>query len=156
MSSSPETSEVYWNDIGGKVLAELERRLGSEADARELPGTLLMRLAEKYLQYLDKLQREEEDEKQYMTALEAIDQEGLPLGNKIEILRDYIDKLEEDHTIALERLGELLKEQHGISALHEPEPPGGEGSLPLEEGIVPVLRGHEESVQQEPENVSPE
>jgi hypothetical protein len=105
--SSLETSSAYWEKIGKSVLAELERRLGDEADARDLPGTLLMRLAEAYLKYLDKQAQEQEEELHYMTALEAIDQEGLPLESKVEILTDYLAKLDEDRRIAIERLEEL-------------------------------------------------
>lgn len=155
-NKTPQRSEEYWNNIGSAVLTELERRLGEESDARDLPGTLLMRLAEKYLQYLDKVAKEADEEKHYMTAMEAIDQEGLPLDSKVEILKDYIDKLEEDHTIALERLHVLIREQNGLPPLHEPESSAVERALPSQEGAVSILREHAESVQQGAENGSSE
>lgn len=118
MASETE-SEQYWNRIGGQVLRELERRLGDHEDASDLPGTLLMRLAEQYLKYLDKKAADEEEELSFMTAMEAIDQEGLPLESKAQILTDYIAKLESDHTIAINRLSEVRKEIHGLQALPE-------------------------------------
>lgn len=116
-----DTSEDYWNKIGGQVLTELERRLGHGADAKDLPGTLLMRLAEQYLKYLDKKAQEQEEEAHYMTAMEAIDQEGLPLDVKVQILSDYIVKLEEDMMQAVTRHAELEAEL-GTAPLHEPDP----------------------------------
>lgn len=110
MDSTTE-SEAYWNRIGGKVLGELERRLGHDADAADLPGTLLMRLAEQYLKYLDKMAQEKDEEQHYMTAMEAIDQEGLPIESKVAILTDYLAKLDEDRETASKRLEELLLEQ---------------------------------------------
>lgn len=118
MASETE-SDAYWNRIGGQVLAELERRLGHDADAADLPGTLLMRLAEQYLKYLDKRAQEEEEEQHYMTAMEAIDQEGLPPDAKVQILTDYIAKLEEDLTVATNRLTELQGEVDGLQTLSE-------------------------------------
>lgn len=116
---SERNFETYWEDIGGKVLTELERRLSEGSSAADLPGTLLMRLAEKYITYMEKLARQEEADIPYMTAMDAIDQEGLPIENKIQILQDYISKLESDHTIAINRLAELEREKHGLPPLHE-------------------------------------
>jgi uncharacterized protein (DUF2267 family) len=110
--SSTSESDAYWEKIGGKVLRELDRRLDTD-EAGELAGTLLMRLAEQYLKYLEKQAAQEEEEQHFMTAMEAIDQEGIPIASKIEILTDYIDKLESDHKGATDRLAELLKEQIG-------------------------------------------
>lgn len=106
----PDNSEDYWNRIGGQVLSELERRLGHGADAADLPGTLLMRLAEQYLKYLDKKAQEEEEEQHYMTAMEAIDQEGLPIESKIIILKDYIEKLRGDLVEAEAKLEEVARD----------------------------------------------
>jgi hypothetical protein len=104
MTESPDS---YWDRIGGQILEELDRRLGT-SDAEDLPGTLLMRLAEQYLKYLEKRAKEsEENDGSYMTALEAIDQEGLPDETKKQILTDYIGKLEEDLAACRARLEEL-------------------------------------------------
>ncbi len=106
----PENSQEYWDRIGGSVLEELERRLSDGNAAENLPGTLLMRLAEQYLRYLDKKAQEQEDAPEYMTAMEAIDQPGLPADAKIQILKDYLDKLDNDRSVAAERLKELEDE----------------------------------------------
>lgn len=77
-----------------------------------------MRLAEQYLKYLDKKAQEQEEVAHYLTAMEAIDQEGLPGEVKIQILCDYIEKLEADKIIASERLAELMEEGlNGLPAL---------------------------------------
>jgi hypothetical protein len=104
-------------------MAELERRLESHEEAKDLPGTLLMRLVEQYLRYLDKKAKEEEEELHYLTPLEAIDQPGLPVENKIEILTEYLKKLEEDKTQAQERLNELqLEVINGLQTMQRSEP----------------------------------
>lgn len=106
--STPESSDSYWEQIGGQVLGELDRRLRS-GEAKDLPGTLLMRLAEQYLKWLDKqAEKAAQEESEYLTPLEAIDQEGLPVERKIEILQVYMDQLVADHKLAEEKLKELI------------------------------------------------
>ena len=126
----PELTDEYWDRIGGKVLSEVERRLDG-GDVKDLPGTLLMRLAELYLKRLEQKAKEEEEELHYMSALEAIDQEGLPVESKIQILTDYLAKLESDREEAEARLAELqLEVINGLQKVHEPDSPTGEGSVP--------------------------
>lgn len=102
-----DSADAYWERVGHKVLGEVERRLDmGEGDG--LPGTLLMRLAEQYLKYLERKAKEaESEEAEYLTPLEAIDQEGLPLETKIEILTTYMQQLQDDHEKATAKLAEL-------------------------------------------------
>lgn len=102
-----EGAPIFWESIGEKVLKELERRLGSASDAADLPGTLLMRLAEMYIKFLEKEAANKSENVEYMTALEAIDQEGLPVETKKQILADYIAKLEEDVRLAQAKMEEI-------------------------------------------------
>jgi hypothetical protein len=98
--------------IGARVLAELNRRLGSPGDAADLPGTLLMTLAQNYLKYLERQEAAEASkEAEHVTsALEMIDKEGLSVARKVEILTDFIDQVETEWREASARLVELLKE----------------------------------------------
>lgn len=104
-------NEVFWDKLGSKVMRELEHRLTDQELASEVPGTLLMGLADRYIKHLEKKAALEEATTEYMTALEAIDQEGLPDDVKITILNDYIEKLNEDIAEARSRL-EQLQEAH--------------------------------------------
>lgn len=121
MSNSNIESEAYWNRIGASVLSELERRLGDDDSAADLPGTLLMRLAEQYLKYLDKKAQEQDEELHYMTAMEAIDQPGLPAESKVTILTDYITKLEADLVLAQDRLKEVTDDLQAMPESGAPE-----------------------------------
>lgn len=108
--STPEftSADAYWDQIGPKILGVVEDRIDN-GETDKLPGTLLMRLAEQYLKYLEKKAAEAEgEEDEYLTPLQAIDQEGLPHEAKLEILQGYITQLEADHTAATERMKELL------------------------------------------------
>lgn len=119
---APESPDEYWAEVGTKVLGELNRRL-TTTEARELPGTLLMRLAEQYMKHLEKKQQADaEMDMEWLTPLQAIDQEGLPVESKIEILAIYMDQLQKDHQTATIRLLELQKEVSDAETLHEPEP----------------------------------
>lgn len=100
-------NEVFWDRLGSKVMRELERRLTDRETASEVPGTLLMGLADRYIKHLERKAAQEETQTEYMTALEAIDQEGLPDDVKIQILKDYIEKLNEDIVEATTRLSQL-------------------------------------------------
>jgi hypothetical protein len=101
--------DLYWEEMGGKVLGELNRRLDS-GEGKDLPGTLLMRLAELYLKRLEKLAAEADEEVEYLTPLQAIDQEGLPIESKIEILSGYVEQLKTDLSAATARLEELTSD----------------------------------------------
>jgi hypothetical protein len=98
--------------IGQGVLEELNRRLGSPELAEQLPGTLLMKVAESYLKYLERKQQFEEAKAniEKIDPLEMIDQPGLTITMRTEILSEYIDDLEGYWRAASDRMAELMKE----------------------------------------------
>lgn len=97
--------------IGEDVLAELGRRLETKAGRETLPGTLLMKLAENYLKYLEKKQAQEGDRhEEVLTALEIIDQPGLSIDKKYEILEAYIDELQDELRTVSVRMEEIHNE----------------------------------------------
>lgn len=97
--------------LGELVMDELERRLGDPEDAKGLPGTLLMRLAEQYIKYLEKQDAQEAAMQELLavtvTPLQMIDQEGLSDERKLEILYAYLKQIEEEWVAASARLVEL-------------------------------------------------
>lgn len=98
--------------IGQGVLEELNRRLGNPELAQDLPGTLLMKVAESYLKYLERRQQFEEAKANIdkIDPLDMIDQEGLTVDMRIEILGEYIGDLEDYWGRASERMEQLMKE----------------------------------------------
>lgn len=101
-----------YDAIGLGVLEELNRRLGTPELAQDLPGTLLMKVAESYLKYLERRQQFEEAKANIdkIDPLDMIDQEGLTLDMRVEILSEYIDDLENFWTTASARMEQLMKE----------------------------------------------
>lgn len=115
------------DDIGEKVLAELNRRLNSPLEAAEIPGTQLMQLAQRYIASLEKLAQaaaEDAPDEEKLLPLELIDVPGLSTERKVEILDPYLDRLEEEWRAASSRYEELLKE------LREEEPDGDAPEVP--------------------------
>lgn len=116
-----EEQAFDYEQMGENVLGELSRRLRTPALAEGLPGTLLMKLAENYLKYLERKQLNDEGkpENHPVTALEIIDQPGLSVEKKFEIMNDYIGQLEDEWKQASERMveivGELQAKENGDS-----------------------------------------
>lgn len=100
--------------LGELVMDELERRLKDKNDAKGLPGTLLMRLAEQYIKYLEKKDAQEAAMQELLaitvTPLQMIDQEGLSVERKLEILYAYLKQIETEWVAASARLVELRGE----------------------------------------------
>lgn len=96
--------------IGQGVLEELNRRLGSPELAQDLPGTLLMKVAESYLKYLERKQQFEEAKAniEKLDPLEMIDQEGLTLDMRIQILGEWLEEVESYWQAASTRMAELV------------------------------------------------
>lgn len=107
MSETPD-----FDAIGQGVLEELNRRLGSPELAQDLPGTLLMKVAESYLKYLERKQAFEEAKAniEKLDPLEMIDQPGLSLDMRIEILSEWIEEVENYWQAASARMEQLVKE----------------------------------------------
>jgi len=91
---------------------ELNRRLGSPELAQDLPGTLLMKVAMDYVKHLEARNAIERAklEQVKLDPLEMIDQPGLSLAHRINILHDYIDDVEEAWRAASVRIEALLEE----------------------------------------------
>ena len=106
------------DDIGEKVLEELERRLKSPRDAAEIPGTQLMQIAQRYLAYLESQIKDDEEEGPRLTPLEAIDKPGLALEMRYKILSEYMDELHEEWQKASDRYLEMQREL-GIEEEHD-------------------------------------
>lgn len=106
----PEVGGEEFEQIGQNVLRELSRRLSIPAAAESLPGTLLMKLAENYLRYLEKKTIEGGGEPLTLAALEIIDTDGITLERKVEIMQQYLDDLEAEWRAASERMAELHEE----------------------------------------------
>lgn len=147
MSETP----IDFEGIGQGVLEELNRRLGSPALAQDLPGTLLMKVAESYLKYLERKQAYEESkqEAEKLDPLDVIDQPGLGAERRVVILGQYLEELEDFWQRASKRMEELLKEvvENGemVQAM-QGVVQGGRGD------VVPDLRDGEVEVQQEPDD----
>lgn len=112
-----EDTPPDFDEIGQGVLEELNRRLGSPELAQDLPGSLLMKVAESYLKYLERKQTFEEAkaEQEKLDPLEIIDQPGLGVTKRVEILGQYLEEIEIEWQKASTRMEELLKEvvDHG-------------------------------------------
>lgn len=148
---SSESESIDFEGIGQGVLEELNRRLGSPALAQDLPGTLLMKVAESYLKYLERKQAYEESkqEAEKLDPLDVIDQPGLGAERRVVILGQYLEELEDFWQRASKRMEELLKEvvENGemVQAM-QGVVQGGRGD------VVPDLRDGEVEVQQEPDD----
>jgi hypothetical protein len=103
-------NELTLDDIGEKVIAELQRRLNSPRDAAEIPGTQLMQIAQRYLAYLESTLQADEDEREKLTPLEAIDKPGLALEVRYQIMQDYLQELEAEWQTAFARFNEIKAE----------------------------------------------
>jgi hypothetical protein len=103
-------SDVNFDQIGGLVMEELNRRLGSEELAQDLPGTLLMKVAMDYVKHLEARNAIEKAklEQVRVDPLEMIDQAGLSLEQRIMILSEYLDDIETTWREASQRIVELL------------------------------------------------
>jgi hypothetical protein len=97
--------------IGTRVMVELNRRLGSPELAQDLPGTLLMKVAMDYVKHLEERNRIEQAKlnQEKLDPLEMIDQPGLTVAMRIEILSEYIEELEGYWKDASTRMAELLE-----------------------------------------------
>lgn len=107
-------SELDFDRIGEGVMMELNRRLGAPELAQDLPGTLLMKVAMDYVKHLEKRNEIEQAklDQEHIDPLEMIDQPGIPLDMRIEILYEYIGELETYWTTSSNRLEELLQERN--------------------------------------------
>lgn len=143
----PDIGITEFEQIGQGVLEELNNRLGNADRAGDLPGTLLMKIAESYLKYLERKQQIEEAKlnQEKLDPLEMIDLEGLDLDARIEILAEWIEECEKDWTNASARMAELLamKEDDDEAEVLPEVPSLADGGS--------VLPAHVE-VQQDPEN----
>lgn len=93
-------------------MTELHRRLGSPELAQELPGTLLMKVAMDYVKHLERrndIEQAKLDQEQ-VDPLEIVQQPGLPLDMRFEILSDYIEELEGAWRGASEIMETILEE----------------------------------------------
>lgn len=144
-----ESEAIDFEGIGQGVLEELSRRLGTPELAQDLPGTLLMKVAESYLKYLEKKQAFEESKQEAvkLDPLDVIDQPGLGVERRVVILGQYLEELEDTWTRASSRMEELLKEvvENGSTVVQDvqevvPDPGlrdvrgGGEVQQGLEDG----------------------
>lgn len=134
---SSESESIDFEGIGQGVLEELNRRLGSPALAQDLPGTLLMKVAESYLKYLERKQAFEESkqEAEKLDPLDVIDQPGLGAERRVVILGQYLEELEDFWQRASKRMEELLKEvvEHGEMVQEMQEMGEQSGVLPGEQ-----------------------
>lgn len=105
-------AEVSFEQIGGLVMNELHRRLGAPELAQDLPGTLLMKVAGDYIKHIERRNEIEQAklEQEHVNPLEIVDQEGLPLEMRFEILTEYLDEVESAWRHASARMEDLLKE----------------------------------------------
>lgn len=107
---SEPREEFDFDAIGEGVLRELNRRIQDPKRAADLPGTHLMQLAQMYAKILQKRNEiEEQKVKEKVDPITVIDQEGLPLALRIEILTSYLDDLEEAWRSASQRMVELME-----------------------------------------------
>lgn len=103
-------AEFSMDDIGEKVLAELNRRLSTKSLAGDIPGTQLMQLAQRYIASLEKLAQAaaaDAPEEVKLSPLELIDVPGLSLDRKVQILDPYLDRLEAEWRVASSRFEEM-------------------------------------------------
>src|SRR5438067_712307 len=93
-------------------MTELHNRLGSPEMARELPGTLLMKVAMDYVKHLERrnelLAAKQDQEK--IDPLDVIDLPGLDVERRVVILAEYLGDIEEAWQRASKRMEELLEE----------------------------------------------
>lgn len=96
-------------------MQELDRRLGSDEDAKDLPGTLLMQLAKDYVTYLKRKQELEEEKlgQEKVDPLEMIDQPGLGLERRIAILAEYLTDVEDVWRRGSDIMEQLLRDSQG-------------------------------------------
>lgn len=105
-------------DVLGRALyAELLRRAGDPQTARNLPGTHLMTLFQTYQKHLEKKLEIEQAKlaEEKLDPMEMIDQPGLPLDLRVQILYEYTDELEDTWRKASAKLEELLKEAESLA-----------------------------------------
>lgn len=147
-----ESESIDFEGIGQGVLEELSRRLGTPELAQDLPGTLLMKVAESYLKYLEKKQAFEESKQEAvkLDPLDVIDQPGLGVERRVVILGQYLEELEDTWTRASSRMEELLKEvvENGSTVVQDVQ------EVVPDPGLRDVRGGGE--VQQGPEDGDPE
>lgn len=147
-----ESEAIDFEGIGQGVLEELSRRLGTPELAQDLPGTLLMKVAESYLKYLEKKQAFEESKQEAvkLDPLDVIDQPGLGVERRVVILGQYLEELEDTWTRASSRMEELLKEvvENGSTVVQDVQ------EVVPDPGLRDVRGGGE--VQQGPEDGDPE
>lgn len=109
----PRPRQATFDDIGELLLGELFRRASTKEGAASLPGTHLMTLVQKYLNYQEQRTKAEQEalaqQAKETAPLEMIDRPGLSMEKRIAILEEYIAKLQQDWTAATERLVELQK-----------------------------------------------
>lgn len=93
-------------------MVELNRRLATPQLAEDLPGTLLMKVAMDYVRYLAERNAIEQAKlnQEKVDPLEMIDQPGLNLSMRVEILAEYLEEVEDYWTRASARMAELLEE----------------------------------------------
>jgi hypothetical protein len=119
----PETPD--FDAIGQGVLEELNRRLGSPELAADLPGSLLMKVAESYLKYLEKKQAylESQGETVKVNPMEMINQPGLTLARRVVILSEYLWELEtiwrEASTLMVALMKEVVESGTVVSGMQE-------------------------------------
>lgn len=91
---------------------ELHRRLATPELAQDLPGTLLMKVAMDYVKHLEKRNEIEEAKLalEKLDPLEMVDQPGLPLVLRMEVLSEYLDELDEARRAAGARAISLYEE----------------------------------------------
>lgn len=89
--------EVDFDQIGERVMVELNRRLGSPELAQDLPGTLLMKVAMDYVKYLEQRNAIEQAklDAEKVDPIEMVNQPGLPLEMRWEIIDAYLDEVED-------------------------------------------------------------
>lgn len=91
---------------------ELHRRLATPALAQDLPGTLLMKVAMDYVKHLEKRNELEEAKlaQEKLDPLEMIDQPGLPITLRMQVLNEYLTELDEARAAAATRAIALYEE----------------------------------------------
>ena len=90
-------------------MREMRRRLGNSEKAADLPGTLLMRLVEQYIKAVEKRNEIEQAklEQEEIDAMEMIDQPGLPLDYRVEMLEEFLGEIQDVWLAGSARLEEL-------------------------------------------------
>lgn len=102
--------------MGQRLLEELDRRLGSAEAAADLPGTLLMKLTQDYVNYLNRKQKAEEEllAQEKVDPLTMVYQPGLSLERRVLLMSEYVEEVEDVWRRGSAILAELLEEvEHG-------------------------------------------